>query len=254
MKRRAIIIGNPGEEGAENYCKGVYKDVEAYKRFLRQPYGGYWANSAIIGPLVKPSAAEVRRVIASLKPLDYALVIFSGHAEHSDEADSTVLEVKEGETMNEQEFYRISPKTTLILDCCRTEALTNLEEAVKAEFAMPAALAELHPLKCRQYYKNRIEQCGESMVVLYACSIGEKSYDNTSGKGGVYSHSLLSVAEAWVEQTRREIDTSKNFGIFSVIQAHTRTHKKIVLSLENRQTPDVLKPRSGPYFPFAVVA
>ena len=40
MTRKALIISNPGEIGAENYCEGVLKDVENFKNYLQSPKGG----------------------------------------------------------------------------------------------------------------------------------------------------------------------------------------------------------------------
>ena len=34
MKKKILIISNPGAVGAENYCEGVKKDVENYKKYL----------------------------------------------------------------------------------------------------------------------------------------------------------------------------------------------------------------------------
>ena len=42
MTRKALIISNPGELGAENYCEGVKKDVANYKNFLMSAAGGGW--------------------------------------------------------------------------------------------------------------------------------------------------------------------------------------------------------------------
>ena len=57
MKRRALIIGNPGEKGKEGYCAGVLKDVENYQEFLMSPVGGSWEKSEIAVRLL-PSRVE----------------------------------------------------------------------------------------------------------------------------------------------------------------------------------------------------
>ena len=39
MKKKILIISNPGAVGAENYCEGVKKDVENYKKYFTSPEG-----------------------------------------------------------------------------------------------------------------------------------------------------------------------------------------------------------------------
>lgn len=39
MKKKILIISNPGAVGAENYCEGVKKDVENYKSILHHLEG-----------------------------------------------------------------------------------------------------------------------------------------------------------------------------------------------------------------------
>ena len=48
IRRKVLIISNPGEENSEDYSKGVFVDVENYKKFLLSPLGGYWDASEII--------------------------------------------------------------------------------------------------------------------------------------------------------------------------------------------------------------
>ena len=45
MRRKMLIIANPGETGAENYCAGVHQDVVRYKTFFISNSGGAWDNA-----------------------------------------------------------------------------------------------------------------------------------------------------------------------------------------------------------------
>lgn len=58
MKRQALLIANPGESGASNYCEGVNRDCDSYPLFLKAPFGGAWYGNEI-EILRRPSAAEV---------------------------------------------------------------------------------------------------------------------------------------------------------------------------------------------------
>lgn len=82
MERYALIIANPGETGAENYCEGVNKDVVSYKSFLSSPIGGYW-QSGEITTLIRPTALAVQAEMIKAKLADYALIIFAGHGLYS---------------------------------------------------------------------------------------------------------------------------------------------------------------------------
>lgn len=47
MRKKILILSNPGREGAENYCEGVKRDVDNYKQFFLSPVGGNWYESEI---------------------------------------------------------------------------------------------------------------------------------------------------------------------------------------------------------------
>jgi hypothetical protein len=55
LSRKALLIANPGEQGQENYCKGVYVDIANYQRFLASAVGGHGMDqqkyNIWIGPL-----------------------------------------------------------------------------------------------------------------------------------------------------------------------------------------------------------
>ena len=255
MKRRAIIIGNPGEKETKDYCKGVFRDVDNYYRFLRQPQGGLWRQTEIDKLGIPTSTAEVFRAIERVRDADYLLVIFSGHGAYSRDTDTTQLEIRPSEPLlDERVFYKRDRKTTIILDCCRTGLLAAINEIVEAALAKVAGLAELDPVKCRLLYDDQIRRCENGTTVLYSCSVEEESYDRRDGTGGVYSHNLLHFAERWVESVRREIDTSKTFKILSVVEAHDVARLRTISRMVETQTPDILCPKSKEHFPFAIVA
>src|SRR5579872_4151749 len=156
MERKALIIGNPGERGAKNYCRGVEKDLEEYVSFFLSPIGGAWREPEIV-ILDRPSTEEVRVVIRSLRRVDYAIVIFSGHG--FTRADSQlILELKTDQRIEADELKRGAPKQTLVLDCCRVvEKPTRLFiESMKKAMIMRAAISDS---QCRQFYDLQIQLC-----------------------------------------------------------------------------------------------
>src|ERR1035437_1234715 len=246
MKRKTLIITNPGEKGEKGYCEGVNKDIELYRSFLQSPQGGLWQESEI-RTLERPNVSAVEAEVSRLHLADYSFVVYSGHAYHS--GRSTILELKRGVELDSAKLRVGSSKHTLILDCCRVvEKPTLLEKAMmKALQARPI----LHPDACRLYYDKHLEKCPTGLVVLYGCSINETAGDDAS-MGGYYSASLIESAEEWVA-SNSVLDTKKKFGIRSVVEAHAGAASKLATLSGNRQTPDIQKPRTEPYYPFSIV-
>lgn len=251
MKRRALIISNPGEEDDENYCNGVNLDVTNYTRFLTSGPGGFWPET-IITHLHKPSRADVELAITKLGLCDYALVIFTGHGWFSTPMQTTILDLGSGEEIDFTELTQGPPKQTVILDCCRKKSPRMLlDEAIRANEAFRTAARRVNPNLCRRRYKEAIEQCDEALLVLYSCAAGELSGDD-SRKGGIYSFNLLKVAETWAAGV--ELDPASDRKILSVVGAHNRARIEIERIGTRPQTPQIEKPRTGPYFPFCIVA
>ncbi len=249
VNRRALLIANPGEIGAENYCEGVNKDMNNYKTFLTSPLGGLWYENEI-EVLHKPGKTLVRQAIEKLKGYDYSTIIFSGHGLYSSIYESTILELNKNENIDSVELRNGSKKQTIILDCCR-----KVEKVIIREFAealmKAAAITQLSPSECRKYYSSRIEECDSGLIVMYACSINETAGDDSS-KGGYYSHSLISSATKWAESDSKDISTTAYY--FSAIMAHDAASSNVNSLSGGRQNPHIEKPRSGPYFPFAIMA
>ena len=248
MKRLALILANPGEAGAPNYCEGVNLDVEAYSQFLRANFGGAWYSSEI-DVLKRPSVAQARLALGKLKGVDYGLVIFAGHGEYITSKKTTVLELRRGEEIDSLELRSGASKQTVVLDCCRSIAPESKRAVVFAEAMQKRA--DTSADSCRFYYEKRISECPSSVSILWACTIGETAGDDRT-RGGYYSLGLLDESENWAKNSTT--DVSKNYSILSVVEAHDKATPTVLRLSGERQHPTIEKVRSGPYFPFAVVA
>lgn len=249
MNRKGIIISNPGELGAENYCEGVKRDVANYRSFLLSPNGGVWRESEL-EEMKRPSVAEVRRKIESLRNYGYVLVIFSGHGYHCSIRGSSVLELRAGEEIDSDEFREEADKLTLILDCCRKvypEKRTMVMDSARVAKRAPI----LNPADCRKYYNRRINECSNGIIVMHSCDIDELSGDDAS-RGGYYSYSLLEESKRWARES--DTDTNGDYAIQSVVQAHNSASPRAQSLSGGSQNPQIEKPRSSPYFPFCIVA
>ncbi len=250
MDRKTLLIGAPGERGADNYLEGVARDLTNYDRFLRSPLGGAWYSSEIIA-LDDPSAAAVRAAIRTLKSADYSLVLCSGHGYVTSDRRSTIVCLRGDDEMDSKELRAGAKKHTLILDCCREVAKPLRLLAEDALAKMDAAARRLTRSECRFYYDKELSECPADLVILHSCDLDERSNDD-SARGGYYAYSLIDVAETWAE--KKTTDLSERYATFSVPRAHNRARFAVQQLSGNRQNPQIKKPRSEPYFPFAIVA
>jgi hypothetical protein len=242
-----LLISNPGEVGADNYCNGVNVDVLNYKKFLTSPLGGAWTEDEIIDS-DRPSKSYVKSILQTLKNNDYLLIIFCGHGYYSSNS-KTVLELKKDNEISSDEL-KIGIKQTIILDCCR---VMHPEEYVEdSRFsAMLKAKSDLNRQDCRRYYEKKISEAPLGLVVMYGCDVNETSGESSS-KGGYYSSNLILSAEKWFESD--STDTSNNYNTLSVVKVHSMASEKVTQISGKTQNPQIDKPRSEPYYPFAIIA
>ncbi|WP_257309748.1 caspase family protein [Geothrix fuzhouensis] len=249
MTRKALIIANPGEAGASNYCEGVARDVENYSSFLKSPIGGLWYDSEI-SILDRPTAMRLQTTLSVIGNVDYLFLVFSGHGWYSEKTKSTIVSLRNGEDFDSSELKLPSIRQTIVLDCCRESyderpvAKSLIEKAARR---MP----QLHPERCRKAFDKGIVECPKELLVLYGCSIGERSGDD-SQQGGAYSSSLIDSVQSWYEQ--KDIDTDKYYASLDIPDAHQAAVGLVTKKRGGRQNPMISKPRSGPYFPIGIIA
>lgn len=247
MVKHAFIITNPGEPGAANYCAGVLKDADNYHEFLQQSHGGLWYRSEITA-MPRPARGDVLAEIARFRYYDYVLVVFSGHGSLRQDG-STVLELRQSQEVTVDELRLSTPGQTFIIDCCRVMGVAP--RMLRAAEELVKGIPSLRPEACRRAYEQQIGLAGRAQIVMYSCSPGEHSIDD-SNAGGFYSSSLLSAGDDWMHA-----HTSPGwgeYGVLSVAESHETAASQVRIRTQGRQTPQIVKPRSGPYFPFCVVA
>lgn len=248
MKRKALIISYPGVVGSENYCEGVYVDAERYKEYLTSPLGGAWHESEV-AHLDKPSIGSLRKEIDALKQYDYTMVFFSGHGYYSKRTESTILELNSSEMIDSLELRHGSTKRTIIIDACRQVYREPIFEALAKAFRFAESTANFQ--SCRKFYEVLIDKCSSGIVVGYACGINETAGESAS-RGGYYSSSLVERADQWSESN--QFDLSAHYYHQSIIEIHNAAALRVHKLSGDTQHPDIEKPRSTPYFPFAIMA
>lgn len=251
ITKRALLISNPGEKGAENYCKGVYVDITRYQNLLTSAEGGGW-ESHEIKPMDRPSAKEVRDWLASNTWHDYVLVMFSGHGCYSAPDKDRVLELRKGENMLSNDLRVGAKRRTVILDCCQKV----YPESFKAQIQAFAERAEIqrtaNRAACQKHFADMVQAAPTGIVMMTSCAIGEVSTDDDA-RGGRYNGSLMECVEGWI-LTQKKQKPGTTPASLSVVASHECAAERTRKLSEDQQNPGIEKPKTGPYFPFAVFA
>lgn len=221
MKRKALLIGNTGG------LNGVALDVNRMAEFLKSHTGGAWFDNEIES-LMNPRKASLQSSIQRIKALapDYLVILFSGHGAH---AGQTILELNgAGETIEESALLKLAPRQLSIFDCCRVGS-----EQVKKAISMDSLSFRESFNPVRERYDNRIMQSIPQQVRLYACAVGQSSYDTPTG--ALYLTNLLASAQS--------LDSSAMFK--SVELAHMEARGKTEEQAKNNgpQTPQAYLPK-----------
>lgn len=245
MKKAILIITNPGKEGADNYCEGVYKDADNYKDFFQSEVGGEWYQDEIT-LLDRPKKETVMKTLQGWDAYEYSIIIFSGHGYFSKNDNETVIECQPGKTGDSTDEDLIisrlcnNGKRLIILDCCRKPLDILLHEEAQANFSIITKSMR----STRAEYESIIRKCDRMNIIGYGCGIGEAAGDSSSS-GGYYTYSLLQGAK----QFGKEMEKGRYASFPSV---HTRASKIINKLRGSTQHPQIEKPRDGKYFPFVI--
>lgn len=248
MRKKILILSNPGREGAENYCEGVKRDVDNYKQFFLSPVGGNWYESEI-DCRQYATKSEVLKLLKDMRNLDFSIIIFVGHG--YSQYNRSYVELKpsiwQNDTTNDmdtEEFRESACKRIVILDCCRKEWVPLFEHnavvnRIEKSFSMYR--------NTREIYESVIEEMPIMNLFLYGCDLGETSGDD-SRRGGYYSSALLDVCYQKAQEYRHKQERY----YVSAVQAHELAIP-LVKKKKYDQNPQIEKPRSEPYLPLAIV-
>lgn len=249
MKRKCIIVGNPGEQGSDNYCAGVEKDLENYKTYLLSPLGGLWYQSEIV-VLNKPQKTAFEVELNNIQTDEYFLFIFCGHGWYSTPMNSTIIQLNNTEEYDSDKIKRQGNAQMMILDCCRVKS----DERIVAEVfkkVLGGLRPQLHPDDCRRYYDKEINESGNILIVMNGCSVNETAEDD-SQSGGYFSCSLLTTVESLYEGA--SVDTSNKYRSLSAPIVFDKARGVVQKKTGNRQNPQIEKPRCEKYLPFGIIA
>jgi len=243
MDRRALIVGAP-----YNDLPGVRQDIVNYTNFLLSPLGGSWQKEEI-SVLESPTHQQLSAEVKSLQRADYSFVVFSGHGYHPRGAPSARILLRHAVEIDSDDLRKGARKHTLILDCCRKLETESVMDSV-AKRALREQ-RELNPQDCRKFFDIELSKCGDGLVVLHACGLDELASE-TESQGGYYSRALTSAAREWESQS--PVHVRGQHDTLSVVHAHDRATKRVLVQSGDRQHPEREQPRTPPHFPFAIIA
>lgn len=250
MKRKALIIGTPGDGVYNKKLPGVEVDLANYRRYLMSPLGGAWTDIEIV-VMNSPTSQQIQEKLKTLREVDYAFVSFSGHGGYNTSTRSTHLELGPNDLFDSRLMKIGAPKQTVVLDCCRERYTPGIFESLIVRASLESLSKGLDSKKCRAAFDNHIERCLPASIILNACNIDESAGDEAK-QGGLYSASIIEAAEDFAKEIGH-VPPGKNI-ILDVPDAHDRAAHKVRTKSDSRQNPTIDQPRVSTYFPFAVIA
>ena len=235
LSKFALIIGYPGEPEEENFCEGVYTDVENYERYLKSIHGGAW-NDDEIHSEINISKRELKNWIIYLSNFDYSVIIFAGHGEYNLFHQQTEIQINKRETILENDLMISTDRQLVILDCCRIKSKTLIEDSVIKSFSAED-FSDVDRFLYRNIFDIKLSESVQDFIKIYSCDIGESARD-LGRKGGLFSKSL--------------IDSAKGNENLSIYKTFSKAKDIVITQSRNKQHPQIEKPRSGISFPFYI--
>lgn len=232
--RRALLIGSPGNEGAD-YLYSAATDVENVKNLLLSSRGGKWKEDEII-ILWKPDVTSVASVIEKTIA-DYFFVFYAGHGYETIDAKRNICLTD----TDVSDFFLLnkSIRQLVVLDCCR-------EKEYPAISGIPEDEEWLH---FDGYYQERdafdkyILQSPPGKKIIHATKSGFASWEDKQGGGGVFTTSLILAAKG--------IQKNEIYLPISIEQVLKKA-KKIIKQNGDEQGPEIVYSKGDLQVPFVL--
>lgn len=228
MRRKAILISDNG--GVDNDIPATKEDVKNYRDFLMSSIGGAWENSEI-EMHSNPDCDTINNL--SGYEYDYTITMVSSHGGVKKENGILYLYLN-NRWYDCISFVNKSKRQLMIFDCCRTEEKGDLIKQFSLE-----SIFDIYYNSYRKKYNSYIETCGEGIIILYSCQIGQTSGLNELGS--YFINSLISAAE----------DKIKTKDIVTVKEA-LELSKEYIKQYPTNQIPEISQIKTNRYFPIAV--
>lgn len=228
MRRKAILISDNG--GVDNDISVTKEDIKNYRDFLMSNIGGAWINSEI-----ETHKNPDSNIINDLRnyEYDYTITMVSSHGGVKKENSKLYLYLN-NRWYDCIYFVNKSKRQLIIFDCCRTEE----EDILIKQFSFKSPF-KITPYLYRVKYNRYIETCGEGIIILYSCEVGQASGFNELGS--YFINSLISAAK----------DKIRTKDIVTVKEA-LELSKEYIKEYSTNQIPEISQIKTNRYFPIAV--
>jgi hypothetical protein len=201
MDIAAVLIGNSVVKPA---LPGVEKDLARVKSYLLHKIGGAFETNEIEISLNEDKQTIVKRLQKYARH-DYVFTLIAGHGEIRTSINDTVLWIGENTIIPVNELVIGCQRQVIFTDVCRK----IVDDRKKVLAHADSLLEEVNFSESigRRAYRDKFERLIRNtttgVIKFYSCGPNQSAGDD--GSGGVYTNTLLDIAES-SSQTRDVYD------------------------------------------------
>ena len=197
MKRKILLIGNPGIQGV-NYTPAVFPVLQRYIDFFKSEVGGFWYDSEIVEvPQGCGPKSEVNWLNSQLiefnSEIDYSIIVFVGHGGSylgEDKVQLSKGEILPLSCLLAPQGFEGRLRRMVIVDACRS-LIGGSREQLLLESRSFSGEGGLMGNYCRDYYDHIIEECQPHTELLQSTKYGEYASINPDHTGTAFSDALF---------------------------------------------------------------
>ena len=190
MKRKLLLLCNPGYEECGNNVPQTYDIINAYKQYFKSAFGGVWRDDEIdeMPDYLSGMGQNVwlAQKIQQYDQLDYSLIVFVGHGASCEKLDYIQLPDKKMFAVKDLYGNTGNIKRTIIIDSCRGIITSELIDLLLEKHRI-----EMRTNECRKLYDDIIETAEPHCELLQSTKYGE--YANVTQTGSVFSDAFFKV-------------------------------------------------------------
>lgn len=244
MKRKALLIGMPGEKKPGSIYNAVNNDLKDFKEYLMSNAGGEWEDGdEIMIDLINPGSFGVLGNVTSINA-DYSLIYFSGHGGEY-RSRKQIIELSDGEF----EIVNLKtkcPKQLIIIDSCRSildeETKGFIKKAMKEEHEENFTFVE----NSKFIFNKHLENCENGIILLNAASFESPAGCNQTES--FYTSSLIMAGYEW----HNNLGGEEQDQILDVFDAVDKAQSIMMDNFPTNQVAECIGGKRKRFFPFSV--
>ena len=202
MKRKLLLIGNPGIQGV-NYTPSVNNVLKRYKEFFKSEVGGYWTDGENGEIIEEPAGLDRNSEVTWLalqlkefnKDIDYSVIVFVGHGGvylGKDQVQLSSGEILPLSCLIAPQGMEGIIKRTIIVDACRSLIGAAPQQLILEEKTFSGE-GQLMGDFCRDHYNTVIKNCEPHVELLQSTKYGDVAKINPTHTGTAFSDALFNT-------------------------------------------------------------